>query len=131
MTRQPDHAEFDVTGMTCAACAARIEKVLSRVPGVERAQVNLALERAIIDYAGDEPAALAAAPHTHIATVYGTEAAEGFDEAIHFEHSVAIPCGERSGRSGVRAHERHGPGSPQTQDSRMRRDLSRRRPRQK
>ena len=61
MTRQPDHAEFDVTGMTCAACAARIEKVLSRVPGVERAQVNLALERAIIDYAGDEPAALAAA----------------------------------------------------------------------
>ncbi|MER2606144.1 MAG: heavy metal translocating P-type ATPase [Siculibacillus sp.] len=37
---------LDVTGMTCAACSARIEKVLSRMPGVERASVNLALETA-------------------------------------------------------------------------------------
>ena len=57
MTSQPDHAEFDVTGMTCAACASRIEKVLARLPGVERAQVNLALERAAIDFgAGVAPA---------------------------------------------------------------------------
>ncbi len=34
--------------MTCAACAARIEKVLSRLPGVT-ASVNLAAERARID----------------------------------------------------------------------------------
>lgn len=60
MTSQPDHAEFDVTGMTCAACASRIEKVLARVPGVERAQVNLALERAAIDFgAGADPQGLA------------------------------------------------------------------------
>ncbi len=37
---------LDVTGMTCAACSARIEKVLGRTPGVERATVNLALETA-------------------------------------------------------------------------------------
>ncbi|MDR3373653.1 MAG: heavy metal translocating P-type ATPase [Ancalomicrobiaceae bacterium] len=37
---------LDLTGMTCAACAARIEKVLKRVPGVESATVNLALESA-------------------------------------------------------------------------------------
>jgi Cu+-exporting ATPase len=37
---------LDLTGMTCAACAARIEKVLGRVEGVERATVNLALETA-------------------------------------------------------------------------------------
>ncbi|PHP67303.1 copper-translocating P-type ATPase [Zhengella mangrovi] len=62
MTTHPDHAEFDVTGMTCAACAARVEKVLSRVPGVEKAQVNLALERAAIDFTGDaSPEALVAA----------------------------------------------------------------------
>ncbi len=29
-----DHVELGLTGMTCAACAARIEKVLNRVPGV-------------------------------------------------------------------------------------------------
>ena len=34
-----------ITGMTCAACAGRIEKVLGRLPGVS-AQVNLATERA-------------------------------------------------------------------------------------
>lgn len=33
--------KFDVTGMTCAACSARVEKVTSAVPGVERAEVNL------------------------------------------------------------------------------------------
>ena len=33
--------KFDVTGMTCAACSARVEKVTSAVPGVTEAQVNL------------------------------------------------------------------------------------------
>ena len=37
---------FDVTGMTCAACAARIERVVARAPGVARVSVNLPLERA-------------------------------------------------------------------------------------
>ena len=41
--------ELELTGMTCAACAARIEKVLNRLPGVEAA-VNLATERARIRY---------------------------------------------------------------------------------
>ncbi|MGB7860492.1 MAG: heavy metal-associated domain-containing protein, partial [Acidimicrobiia bacterium] len=33
---------FDVDGMTCATCAVRIERVLARQEGVERASVNLA-----------------------------------------------------------------------------------------
>ena len=33
-------------GMTCASCVRRIEKVLSRVPGVTEATVNLATEKA-------------------------------------------------------------------------------------
>lgn len=37
-----------ISGMTCAACAARIEKVLNRLPGVT-ASVNLAAERARVD----------------------------------------------------------------------------------
>ncbi len=49
---------MDVTGMTCAACAARIEKVLGRVPGVERATVNLALETAEIAAPGVAEATL-------------------------------------------------------------------------
>jgi Cu+-exporting ATPase len=48
---------LDITGMTCAACAARIEKVVSRVDGVTRADVNLPLERASIDVDGEIDAA--------------------------------------------------------------------------
>ena len=33
--------KFTVTGMTCAACSARVEKVSSQVPGVQKAEVNL------------------------------------------------------------------------------------------
>ena len=33
--------KFTVTGMTCAACSARVEKVTQAVPGVERVEVNL------------------------------------------------------------------------------------------
>ena len=42
--------ELPLAGMTCAACAARIEKQLNRLPGVEAA-VNFATERATIRYA--------------------------------------------------------------------------------
>jgi len=32
---------FEVSGMTCAACSARVEKVTGQVPGVQKAEVNL------------------------------------------------------------------------------------------
>ncbi|WP_438448891.1 heavy metal translocating P-type ATPase [Gorillibacterium sp. sgz5001074] len=41
---------MQITGMTCAACATRIERGLSKLEGVERAHVNLALERATVNY---------------------------------------------------------------------------------
>ncbi|WP_067934386.1 heavy metal translocating P-type ATPase [Alicyclobacillus kakegawensis] len=43
-------ADLVITGMTCAACAARIEKVVGRLPGVRSASVNLASERAQVMY---------------------------------------------------------------------------------
>ena len=33
--------KFDVTGMTCAACSARVEKVTAQLEGVDKAEVNL------------------------------------------------------------------------------------------
>jgi len=41
---------FPVSGMTCAACVARVEKALSGVPGVISANVNLASEKATVEY---------------------------------------------------------------------------------
>ncbi|MBP2666602.1 MAG: copA 1, partial [Firmicutes bacterium] len=45
-----DKAEFKISGMTCAACSARIEKGLNSLPGVYSATVNLAAEKATIEY---------------------------------------------------------------------------------
>lgn len=42
-----------VTGMTCAACSNRIEKVLNRMDGVD-AQVNLSTEKASISFDGEK-----------------------------------------------------------------------------
>ena len=39
-----------ITGMTCASCSARIEKVVSKMEGVEQISVNLATEKATISY---------------------------------------------------------------------------------
>jgi Cu+-exporting ATPase len=43
-------AEFDITGMTCAACATRIEKGLNKMEGIAIANVNLALEKATLEF---------------------------------------------------------------------------------
>jgi P-type Cu+ transporter len=42
--------DIPVTGMTCAACAARVQKGLARAPGVLGAAVNFATERATVEY---------------------------------------------------------------------------------
>lgn len=42
--------ELQITGMHCAACSGRIEKVIGRLPGVEKINVNLLAEQALILY---------------------------------------------------------------------------------
>ncbi|MGG1246603.1 copper-exporting P-type ATPase CopA [Bacillus spizizenii] len=49
-----EKAEFDIEGMTCAACANRIEKRLNKIEGVTNAPVNFALENVTIEYNSKE-----------------------------------------------------------------------------
>ena len=42
---------LDISGMTCASCVRRVERALSKVPGVETASVNLAAETARVTFA--------------------------------------------------------------------------------
>ncbi|PQZ57283.1 heavy metal translocating P-type ATPase [Bacillus sp. MYb209] len=49
-----DKAEFTVSGMTCAACANRVEKRLNKLDGVSKATVNFALESATVEFNPDE-----------------------------------------------------------------------------
>ncbi len=47
-------AIIPVTGMTCASCVATIEKGLAKLPGVSQVSVNLANEKASIEYDPDK-----------------------------------------------------------------------------
>jgi P-type Cu+ transporter len=58
LSEQPSVLELPVTGMTCAACVMRVEKALKKVEGVETATVNLATERATVQYTGTNPTLL-------------------------------------------------------------------------
>ena len=53
----PITARIPVTGMTCAACSARVQRALQKQPGVQDATVNLMMGNATITY---DPAAVSA-----------------------------------------------------------------------
>ncbi|CAM5765882.1 copper-translocating P-type ATPase [Labrys miyagiensis] len=54
--------EIAIDGMTCASCVRRVEKAIAGAPGVAKASVNLATERAQVDFNStpDLPPVLAA-----------------------------------------------------------------------
>ncbi|MBT1674730.1 heavy metal translocating P-type ATPase [Curtobacterium aurantiacum] len=78
--------ELDITGMTCASCANRIERKLGKLPGVT-ATVNYATEKAQVQVAADgtaDPEALIAAVESagYGATVPAPPAAADADPAV-------------------------------------------------
>ncbi|GBG57636.1 copper-translocating P-type ATPase [Sporomusaceae bacterium FL31] len=49
-----DKVELKISGMSCAACAARVEKALRGMPNVYQASVNFAAEKASVEYNAHE-----------------------------------------------------------------------------
>ena len=78
-TGAPTRIELPVEGMSCASCAARIERKLNRLDGVH-ATVNYATERATVEY---DPA------------LAGTELIADTIEQTGY-HAVLTPAGDRS-----------------------------------
>src|SRR5277367_3808931 len=83
--------ELDVSGMTCGSCAARVQRALSRQPGVSEALVNFATARASIEF---EPGAAG------IETLVGVVEKAGYGAspvpAGASEHARAIEALEES-----------------------------------
>ncbi|AZI44639.1 copper-translocating P-type ATPase (plasmid) [Deinococcus psychrotolerans] len=81
----PVTAELDlpITGMTCANCTGRVERALSKVSGVLSASVNLASERAHIEYlpASTAPSQLRAAVREAGYGVLETQSGAGQEDA--------------------------------------------------
>ncbi len=50
MAKKLERVNLHITGMTCTTCAATIEKGLAEIPGVEKASLNFAAEKASIEY---------------------------------------------------------------------------------
>jgi len=47
---EAERCDLPITGMSCAACARRIEQSLAKAPGVRKASVNFATGRATVEY---------------------------------------------------------------------------------
>jgi len=62
---QRQRLELRIIGMSCASCVRKVEEALNRVPGVLGASVNLATERATVEYlpGAVDPAELKRAVH--------------------------------------------------------------------
>ena len=43
-------ATYPIKGMHCASCAQNVERTIKALPGVKRANVNLASEKLTVDY---------------------------------------------------------------------------------
>ncbi|HHY73471.1 MAG TPA: copper-translocating P-type ATPase [Bacillus bacterium] len=85
---QTEKVELDIYGMTCAACSSRIEKVISKMPGVTAATINLATESGTVEYI---PGLLSSADITDKITKLGYEAKlkeDAEEKASHKEEEI-------------------------------------------
>ena len=62
LSNKNNHLSLPIEGMTCASCVRRVEQSIVAVPGVIKAAVNLATERADVTFEGAlDPQAVIAA----------------------------------------------------------------------
>ena len=81
--------KFVVTGMTCAACSAHVEKAAGSLPGVNSAAVNLMLGTMMVDYDPQQ-----VTPEQIISAVesggYGAKRASDVKQDVHKEQDAAL-----------------------------------------
>ena len=77
--KHPDRLEFQIDGLHCASCVARVETALASVDGVTQAQVNLATETAQVQQSGTTADTLIAAIAKAGYTATVKDQAQGID----------------------------------------------------
>ncbi|WP_112179158.1 heavy metal translocating P-type ATPase [Paraliobacillus zengyii] len=80
-----EKVEFDIYGMTCSACSARIEKVLNKMDGV-KASVNLTTEKGLVEY---QPGIVSVDQITEKVAKLGYEAKSSQDREEQKDHKEA------------------------------------------
>ncbi|PKQ22784.1 MAG: copper-translocating P-type ATPase [Actinobacteria bacterium HGW-Actinobacteria-5] len=84
-TQQRESVELDISGMTCASCAARIEKKLNKLDGVQ-ASVNYATEKALVLF----PTAIPVDDLIQVVENTGYGAAPHSDESEPVDHAATL-----------------------------------------
>lgn len=69
---------FRISGMSCAACAARIEKGLNKLEGIKQANVNFAVEKATVEF---EDSSLSSSQISEVVKKLGYEAIKEEDNS--------------------------------------------------
>ena len=89
-------ATLNIEGMTCASCSNFVEKALSRTPGVQSATVNLASEKATVEYrpgqidrAGLRTAVEQAGYHVHESTAAAAPNVLASDDELEARKAAA------------------------------------------
>ena len=100
--------KFDVTGMTCSACSAHVEKSVSKLEGVQCVNVNLLQNSMVVEYddnalgttdiihavesGGYGASVQGAVSYTHL-DVYKRQGWETVGTTFDFKHLAATPVG--------------------------------------
>ena len=81
--------QYNVTGMSCAACSARVEKAVSGVPGVTSCSVSLLTNSMGVEGTADSSAIIKAVQDAG----YGaSEKGKEPDVLLHGPHHVELAC---------------------------------------
>ena len=85
--------QYIVTGMSCAACSARVEKAVGNVPGVESCSVSLLTNSMGVTGSADDAAIIAAVEAAgYGAALKGEDQAQGQKQKIYLKIFILSIC---------------------------------------
>ena len=93
--------QYTITGMSCAACQTRVEKAVSKVPGVISCSVSLLTNSMGVEGTASSSEIIEAVQAAgYGASVKGVEKADGsgngtlYDESALEDHETPVLCGD-------------------------------------
>lgn len=89
------HSTFEIKGMTCSACSARLKRVIGNLDGVNSATVNLAAESLAVDYDPDRISAADIIASVTMAGFEATEKIEGTELTLPISGMTCSACSSR------------------------------------
>lgn len=89
------NTKFDIKGMTCSACSARLERVIGNIDGVDTAQINLATETLTVSYNSEQLSPTDIIQSVEDAGFEAAEIIEGTELTIPISGMTCSACSSR------------------------------------